>query len=282
MNALRPSQPDRPFHGLWSLWEIMFDLNVSAFFFSAMHLQHNLSAMQEKSGEIESNQLAALHEQLRDLEQNLDLLNAKFTKMEVARVKDGMSEGTTYEYMTARYNDICSRLSDELSTFNVVFIDGKMAGYYKPTEPLFGKTFGKQFQTASSELDEAAKCLALGRSTASVFHLMRLVEHGLRATAYCLGASAIQGGDRSWGKILGDLNAKCADKTTVGTWSGSDKAFFAEVMASLDAVRVAWRNATMHVENTYNDDQAEHIFVTVKGFMTKLASRCDENGDPKA
>jgi hypothetical protein len=38
----------------------------------------------------------------------------------------------------------------------------------------------------------------------------------------------------------------------------------------------------MHVENKYTNDEAEHIFVAVKGFMMKLASRCDENGDPKA
>jgi hypothetical protein len=38
----------------------------------------------------------------------------------------------------------------------------------------------------------------------------------------------------------------------------------------------------MHVENKYTTDEAEHIFGAVRGFMTKLASRCDENGDPKA
>jgi hypothetical protein len=57
---------------------------------------------------------------------------------------------------------------------------------------------------------------------------------------------------------------------------------FEALYASLDAVKNPWRNATMHVENKYTDDEAEHIFVAVKGVMMKLASRCDENGDPKA
>jgi hypothetical protein len=61
-----------------------------------------------------------------------------------------------------------------------------------------------------------------------------------------------------------------------------DGALFESLHASLDAVKNPWRNATMHVENKYTDDEAEHIFVAVRGFMTKLASRCDENGDPKA
>jgi hypothetical protein len=38
----------------------------------------------------------------------------------------------------------------------------------------------------------------------------------------------------------------------------------------------------MHVENKYTDDEAEDIFRAVRGFMKKLASRMDENGEPKA
>jgi len=36
----------------------------------------------------------------------------------------------------------------------------------------------------------------------------------------------------------------------------------------------------MHAEKKYTDDEAEHIFVAVKGFMMKLACRCDEDGLP--
>ena len=38
----------------------------------------------------------------------------------------------------------------------------------------------------------------------------------------------------------------------------------------------------MHVESKYTDDEAEHILMAVRGFMKKLASRCDEEGNPKA
>jgi hypothetical protein len=38
----------------------------------------------------------------------------------------------------------------------------------------------------------------------------------------------------------------------------------------------------MHVESKYTDEEAEHILVAVKGFMKKLASRMDEEGNPKA
>ena len=58
--------------------------------------------------------------------------------------------------------------------------------------------------------------------------------------------------------------------------------FFDALYASLDAVKNPWRNATMHPANKYTQEEAEHIFVSVKGFMMKLASRCGENGEPKA
>jgi hypothetical protein len=67
---------------------------------------------------------------------------------------------------------------------------------------------------------------------------------------------------------------------TAADRSSGDGALF--LHASLDAVRNPFRNTTMHVEKKYTDDEAEHILALVKGFMKKLASRCDENGHPFA
>lgn len=81
--------------------------------------------------------------------------------------------------------------------------------------------------------------------------------------------------------IKKEVERRSTTKPTAA-WNGGDRAFFEDVYVSLDAVRVAWRNTTMHVETKYTDDEAEHIFVAVKGFMKKLARRMDEDGEPKA
>lgn len=134
------------------------------------------------------------------------------------------------------------------------------------------------------ELDEAAKCRALGRPTAAVFHLMRLMEIGVRATARCLGIpDPLKPAERNWGRILGGIKAGIDAKWPTGSDRISgDGALFEALHASLDAVKNPWRNATMHVENKYTDSEAEMIFLAVKGFMTRLADRCDENGLPLA
>jgi hypothetical protein len=159
--------------------------------------------------------------------------------------------------------------------------------YFEPSEPLFGPNVEAGFVSVAFELDEAAKCFALSRSTAAVFHLMRIMEIGVRATARCLQIpDPVKAADRNWGAMLrlikADIDAHGGASSTKKWAVPDDKEFFESTYASLDAVRVAWRNTTMHVENKYTDDEAEHIFIAVKGFMMKLASRCDENGDPKA
>jgi hypothetical protein len=56
----------------------------------------------------------------------------------------------------------------------------------------FGSTFGGDvdiaFPDAAPEVREAHCCLAVARNTACVFHLMRAVEHAMRAIAMATGA----------------------------------------------------------------------------------------------
>lgn len=112
---------------------------------------------------------------------------------------------------------------------------------------------------------------------------MRVMEFAVRAVARCLGIpDPLQPADRSWGAVLKKIRDGIDGKwPTVALRSTGDGEFFDSLYASLDAVKNPWRNATMHPANKYTDDEAEHVFVSVKGFMMKLAFRCDENGDPK-
>jgi hypothetical protein len=61
-----------------------------------------------------------------------------------------------------------------------------------------------------------------------------------------------------------------------------DGHFFEGLLASLEAVKNPWRNATMHVENTYTLAEADRIRHAVEGLMIKMAARFDEKGEPKA
>jgi hypothetical protein len=179
---------------------------------------------------------------------------------------------------------LLARATDQMKARLVLVIRSDRKRFYEQGTLCLGDDVADKFQSAAYEIDEAAKCFALDRYTAAVFHLMRTMEFGIKAVARCLQIpDPIKPAERNWGKMLGriagGMNAKwptSADRTN------GDGAIFEGLHASLDAIKNAWRNPTMHVENNYNEEEADHIFGVVMGFMKKLASRCDENGLPSA
>ena len=94
----------------------------------------------------------------------------------------------TYAQVSKRFTEIDSRLKDELSLVSTFVLEAEKTKFYEPPEPLFGLDFETKFTSGGVyELDEAAKCMALSRDTAAVFHLMRCMEIGIRAVARSLG-----------------------------------------------------------------------------------------------
>lgn len=226
---------------------------------------------------------------LGGLRQHLAALGARITLAAVDELqRDMILTWWTWGDIKKRLEEIRNTLKRELSFVTFIVLDPKEQSYFEPQEPHFSLDVALKFlSTAEFEIDEAAKCLALRRSTAAVFHLMRVMEFGIRAAARCLQIpDPVRAADRNWGNVLRaiktDLDGHVGPSPTKVWTVPGDKEFFESAYVSLDAVRVAWRNTTTHVEKKYTDDEAQHIFVAVRGFMIKLASRCDENGDPKA
>ena len=187
----------------------------------------------------------------------------------------------TADRLREELSGISATLRRELSSAHLLTLKPDRGQYLEQTTPLFGAEVDTRFPSASYDLAEAGKCYALDRPTACVFHLMRVLEFGIEGTRKCLGIpDPVKAAERNWGTALRKINEAIAAKSS---WQApEDTGFFAEIHASLDAVRNVWRNATMHVEKKYTAEEAEHIFAAVRGFMTKLASRCDENGQPLA
>jgi len=140
-----------------------------------------------------------------------------------------------------------------------------------------------KFPIVIDEISEAAKCFAFARSTACAFHSIRTLEAGISALSRCLSIpDPTKASDRNWAKVLSNIKDEIDRR-----WPGSsarlsgDGEFFDNAYAALAAIQNPWRNATMHLDQKYTEEEAKHIFDVVKGFMVKLASRMDENGLPK-
>jgi hypothetical protein len=172
-------------------------------------------------------------------------------------------------------------ISSELSGRVALAISSAKSHFFKD-EAAFGVAVQNQFPAATFEISEASKCFAVARYTASVFHLMRVMEIGIKAVSRCLHIpDPTKPAERNWGVILTEIKKAIETHwSKMGDRQSGDGAFFESVYASLDAVKNPWRNATMHVERVYTDEEAEHIFNAVKGFMQKLATRLNEKGEP--
>jgi hypothetical protein len=180
--------------------------------------------------------------------------------------------------------ELYNRLRDDLSSRSFLSVMEESAKYYKQTEPLFGLEVASKFPCVAYEIEEAGKCFALDRSTASAFHSIRCLEAAIRSLSRCLGIpDPTRASGRSWGALLKDVKDEI-DKRWPGssTRMSGDGEFFDSAYAALAAMQNPWRNATMHLDQKYTPDEAIHVMEVVKGFMKKLASRMDEDGKPLA
>lgn len=116
-------------------------------------------------------------------------------------------------------------------------------------------------------MTEACKCIAFERWTASVFHLMRIVEGVTKALGAKLGIEKIWYG--SWEAIIREFQKHIDSK--------GDKAptreiyVLKEILLSFERVKDAWRNPTMHMEKKYTPEEVIEIFHATDWYITKVA-----------
>jgi len=289
-------------HAVSTLWD-MLRLKAQTFYEATTGLGHSLSlirARQFKNVQDAAGRAVAMTpaehkaflktmvDRCRELQRSLDVLGTPITSLAAAEFKDALTgrDPPSFEELENGIRDISTSLRRELKLVTLLTLEPREQYYFLPREPLFGADYSARFSGGGVfDLDEAAKCLALGRSTAAAFHLLRVIETGIRAMAKCLQIPdpLMQPGHR-WDSILVKIwDEGIARKwPTVPSRSHGDGALFETLHARLGAVQAAWRSHALRVENKYTDDEVQQIFGVARAFMMALASRMDENGLPTA
>jgi hypothetical protein len=196
------------------------------------------------------------------------------------------SDDKMYEHLfniRETIDHLTSRIRDEMETFVFITIQNKYTAFYEPPEPLFGNGVATQFSSLAYDIQEAGKCLALGRSTAAVFHVIRCLEGAILALSRCLRIpDPIKAADRNWGAMLRLVKGEVDRRWPTSTDRlGGDGQAFDELYGALAGLQNPYRNATMHLDKVYTEEDANHTFELVRGLMRRVASRCDEDGEPK-
>jgi hypothetical protein len=133
-----------------------------------------------------------------------------------------------------------------------------------------------KFPSAQTDILAAIDLWALGHSTASVFHFMRVLEHGLRALANNLGKSFDV---QNWQNIIDQIEAeiRAQGKTLpAGARKSARLQFLSEAAKEFVYFKDGWRNYVSHSRGIYDAHQARSVLEHVKAFMTTLAAHLGE------
>jgi hypothetical protein len=215
-------------------------------------------------------------EDIDNIRHEMELLRAwsatvdlQSVKPKAERILEALRPGVKAVFIRDDLRDLQDRIEDELESRQFLYVSPSLAEYY--TNPLGGwSDVVDKFPPAQFDIEESAKCFALGRHTACVFHLMRVMEIGLRGLAKDLRIPYAP----SWESYIKQIQASIDQKRRAkGVRWRRDEPYFTEVLGDLTSIKMAWRNPTMHVRRKYTPDETLDIFNAVKTFMQRLAVR---------
>lgn len=148
--------------------------------------------------------------------------------------------------------------------------------YSKDAEKIVGAECCKRFGSIQRELVEAVKCYAVGRYTASAFHLMRSTEAGVKALAKAIRFTPKH---NQWELVFKQMETEVAlpIANRPKHWKTHGK-FLERIWGDLRAVSKAWRNDIAHLVDTYSEEDAKNLLGVVPMFLRDLATKMDERG----
>jgi hypothetical protein len=203
---------------------------------------------------------------LGEIETTWGELGLSFAVAKATRIRQQLPElKMAYAELKSHLRDLTERIEDQLRERVFFFVPSDRAKYYLE-DKVFDPAVVDRFPIMREEMDEARLCIAFDRYTAAVFHLMRIMELGVKRLAKRLRVPKDQVEDKAWGPILQAINAKIVRLHN----NNPRKVMFSEASAHLNQVRAAWRNTAMHPKRTYTQEQAEEILASVKTFLNHL------------
>lgn len=173
--------------------------------------------------------------------------------------------------LEALIKEFVTDLLIELQEPIFLFVPRERRSYYEQREPPFGKIVEDNFPDANRDIAAAGRCFALDEWTASVFHCMRVLEHGLRFLA---GKFNVPFTVDSWHRVISGIEIGIPNLRSKGHLTEDDRrsiTAYSEVASHFRYFKDAWRNNVSHAKTHYDEREAEKIFLHVRDFMQEMA-----------
>ena len=128
----------------------------------------------------------------------------------------------------------------------------------------------------SEEASSAARCLALGLSTAAVFHCIRATEIALRFVAR---QHLPQASPWSWSAIVRAIDRMARERRAeAGEMWPVEAPFWGDLACHVSAVKLHWRNPIMHADRSFDLEEASAIFQSIRTLLQCIARRWADRG----
>ncbi len=197
--------------------------------------------------------------QLQSMEMTMTIMSAQ--KLRRHLLLPEVAPIQCHEYVLETRN----RLSDEIDSRFLLALSRGESEMYTQAAPILGVDVDDAYPSSAYDISEAGKCLALGRATACVMHLMRSLETPLSLMYKDLAG---KDPDRSaWGNLLIEIR----DRVNALPAADGRKALYSEAAAHFRATKNAWRDLAMHARVRYTVDEAKEVMDACRAFMSSTA-----------
>lgn len=177
-----------------------------------------------------------------------------------------------------KVSELLNIIRYQLRSRLILMLPPSKTNYYDDVFKVFSYATREAFPSAFVDMTEACKCFALGRHTACVFHLMRVLEAGLDALSKSLEKPI----GKNWNVALDMIEKEIRSRSikTHGQQWKIDEPFYSEAATHFRFIKNAWRNYAVHLHEHYNQERSRMILDHVGEFMRHLATRLGEANLP--
>jgi hypothetical protein len=179
-----------------------------------------------------------------------------------SRLVDENARTWTAESVLDALTDINGEIQRELGKHRFAYLGVGVDEYFE-NDHLFGSEVFEKFKSARQDIKDAGNCFATGLYTASVFHLMRVAEHGLRVIARRLKVQITDKKKRiplsygDWTKVIEAIRNKITEsRSLVGAQKQTRLDFYSDLAGKCEYLRDIYRNNVSHTRKHYNQGGA--------------------------
>lgn len=178
--------------------------------------------------------------------------------------------------ISLKIQSIQDSYQDELTTLKFMNLPFSQARLFEDTE-CFGAEVKNAFPSSTFHIEEAQKCMAIGRYTASAYHLCLPLELVVRALSVEVNIKYSE----NWKSFLDAVDSHIKSNL-INAQKPNNLQFISAISLHLRLLKDAYRNETMHGADKYTEEEARNIYQIMKQFMILSSKTLKETGSPQS